>query len=730
MTRRRGPSRRLFLTAAAATGGGLALGIRYAQAWAQVVAKKSPPGVGEGELNVWVIVRADDTIAIRVARSELGQGSLTGLAQLVAEGLDCDWTKVSVEQPLPGANAARNRVWRDFATTNSRSIRTSHEYLRLAGLAARVMLRTAAAEQWNVSVAEVTTDNGKLSHAASQRTTTYGRMAMAAARLEPPTARTLSMESPIYWKIAGKAHKRLDTRDKISGRAIYGIDIRLPDMLNASIRQAPVFGAVVQAFEADAVSGLPGVRHVLQVGDTAVAVVADTWWQAEIAIERLPITWSEPPEAKVSSASIADFLKEGLDVKEAFIGHTHGDALKAIAGAATRVDAVYGVPFVHHATLEPMSCTARWMGNRIDVWTATQSPEAALRVAADTAGVPISAAEVHRVYAGGSFGRRIRHDFIKHAVLIARQVPDRPVKLIWSRAEDTQHGSYRPISQFKVSGAVDDKGDVVGLIVRISGQSVSASQTPQSVPSGRDVRMFHGLFAEAGEAQIGYSIPNLYIDHAMRNTHVPVGSWRGGHGNQNAFMLECFVDELAKTADRDPLEFRRAQMKSHPRHLAVLNAAAERAKWNTAAPAGMHRGIAQCMSFGTYTAAVAEVSVDTESRIRVHRVVMAIDCGHVVNPELVTAQAESSVAFALSAMFHQEITLAGGRVVEADFDSHGVIRMGDMPVVETVLVPSGEVWGGVGSSLVAVVTPAVINGIFAASGKRVRALPVRDARLP
>ncbi len=729
MTRSRGPSRRLFLSAAAATGGGMALGVHLADAWSQTSGKRPTADPVDSELNAWVIVRRDETVVVRVVRSELGQGNLTGLAQLVAEELDCDWTKVTVEQPSPGANGAKDRVWRDYVTTSSRSIRTSHEYLRLAGAAARVMLRTAAAEHWKVSLAEVTTDAGAVSHPPTKQTITYGRLAAAAARLEPPPVRTLKLESPRYWKVAGKSQKRLDTRDKLNGRAIYGIDVRLPDMLNASIRQAPVFGATVEAFDANAIAGLPGVKHVLQVGDTAVAVVADTWWQAETAIERLPITWSEPPEVKVSSASIAEFLKEGLDAKEAFIGHTHGDALKAIAGAATRVDAIYGLPFVHHATLEPMSCTARWTGNRIDVWTATQSPEAALRVAADTAGVAVSAAEIHRCLAGGSFGRRIRHDFIKQAVLIARQVPDRPVKLLWSRAEDTQHGSYRPVSQFRVSGGVDDKGDVIGLIVRISGPSISAAQTPQSIPSGRDVRMFQGLFAEAGEAQIGYSIPNLYIDHAMRNTHVPVGSWRGVHCNQNAFMLECFIDEMAKAADRDPLEFRRAQMKSHPRHLVVLNAAAERARWGTPAPAGHHRGIAQAMSFGTYTAAVAEVSVDSDGRVRVQRVVLAIDCGHVINPDLVAAQAEGSVAFALSSLFHQEITLAGGRVVEADFDSHGVIAMGDMPIVETVLVPSGESWGGVGSATIAVVAPAVINAVFAASGKRVRSLPIRDGRL-
>lgn len=729
MTRRSGPSRRLFLSAAAATGGGLALSLRIPHGHTQAAGKRAARTPNDTPLNVWVIVRDDETVVVRVVRSELGQGTLTALAQLVAEELDCAWSKVTVEQPLPGVNHAKDRVWRDFASTNSRGLRASHEYMRLAGAAARYMLKEAAAEQWRVPLAEVTTDNGIVSHAPTGRTASYGRLAAAAARLDPPDPRLLKLEYEVKWQIAGKPLKRLDTREKLTGRAVYGIDVKLPGMLNAAIRQAPVFGSIVQSMDADVVAGMPGVRHVLRVGDQAVAVVADTWWQAEKAVERLPVVWTETPEDKVSSASIAEFLKEGLDAKDAFIGHTHGDALKAIAGAPTRMEAVYTLPFVHHATLEPMSCTALWTQGRIEVWVSTQNAEAALRVAADTAGVPLTSAEVHRCHAGGSFGRRIRHDFVKQAVLIARQVPDRPVKLVWSRAEDTQHGSYRPISQFKVSGGVDDKGDLVGLIVRISGQSISASQTPRSVPSGRDVRIFQGLYAEAGEAQIGYSIPHLYIDHAMRNTHLPVGSWRGVHCNQNAFMLECFVDEMARAADRDPLEFRRAQMKSHPRHAAVLTAAAEKVGWSSAAPPGRYRGIAQCMGFGTYTAAVAEISIDQEGVIRVHRIVLAVDCGHIANPDLVTAQVEGSVAFALSSVFHQEITIQDGRVVESDFDTHGVIDMAEMPFVETVLVPSGDGWGGVGSAVVAVVAPAVVNAVFAASGKRIRSLPIHGARL-
>jgi isoquinoline 1-oxidoreductase beta subunit len=536
------------------------------------------------------------------------------------------------------------------------------------------------------------------------------------------------MQEPGGWRIAGTPQKRLDTPDKLSGKTVYGVDVRRPGMLMAAIKQAPVFGATVADYDAAAVREMPGVRHILKVDDNAVAVVADGWWQANRAVEAMPVTWTEPPAGKVTSASIAEHLKEGLDQREAFIGLTHGDALKAIAGSAKRLEAVYAMPFVAHAPLEPPCCTARWTRSRVEVWATTQNAESAHKAAAEAAGLPLSAAELHRPAVGGSFGRRIRHDVIRQAVIIARQIPDTPIKLMWSREEDMARSFYRPITQTKLVGGIDEKGDLAGLIVRISGQSIVGSQAGQTLPSGRDARMFQGLFAEAGEAQIGYSVPNVYIDHAMRNTHVPVGSWRGVHSNQNAFMLEVFLDELARLAERDPLDFRRAMMKSHPRHLATLTAAAEKSQWGSTPPAGRFRGIAQCQGYGTCTAAVAEISLDDDV-VRVHRITFAIDSGQVANPDLVAAQVEGSVAFALSALFHQEITIRSGAVVERNFDTFGVLQMSEMPQVETVLLPSGEGWGGVGSAAVAVVAPAVVNAIHAATPKRVRSLPIKSGRL-
>ena len=730
----RGPSRRMLITTAAAAGGGLAVGLAVTTGDAEAQQKRPPvntpvPPPADAVLNVWVVVRSDETVVVRVVRSELGQGSLTGLAQLVAEELDCDWARVTTEQPLPGLSLAQERPWKDFQTTNSRSIRGSQEYVRFAGAAAKWMLVEAAAEAWKVPSADLVAENGVITHPKTRRTITYGRIALAAAKLKAPDARLVRVEEPSAWSVVGEPRKRLDTADKLSGRAVYGIDVRLPRMLSASVRQAPVFGATIVSFDAAAVREMPGVRHVLKVDERTLAVVADSWWQAEKAVGQLPVVWSDPPEAKVSSASIAELLREGLDQREAFIGHTHGDALKAIAGSAKRVEATYALPFLAHAPLEPPSCTARWSREKVEVWAPTQNAEGALRAAAEAAGLPLSAAELNRTAVGGSFGRRIRHDVIRQAVLIARRIPETPIKLVWSREEDMARSFYRPVSMFRLVGGIDDKGDLSGLIVRISGQSILGSQAQRTLPTGRDARMFQGLNAEAGESQIGYSVPNIYIDHAMRNTHVPVGSWRSAHSSQNAFMLECFVDELARAAERDPVDFRRNLMKSHPRHLAVLTAATEKAGWSVPALEGRSRGVAQCMCYGTYTAAVAEVSVSADARVSVHRIVLAIDCGQVVNPELVSAQVEGSVAFALSALFHQEITIRGGEVVERNFDTHGVVRLEEMPVVETVLVPSGEGWGGVGAAAVAVVAPAVANAIFSAAGKRVRSLPVRNGRL-
>ena len=662
--------------------------------------------------------------------SEMGQGTLTGLAQLVAEELDCDWAKVSTEYPTPGQNLARNRVWGNFSTGGSRGVRESHEYVRKGGAAARMMLVQAAADGWKVPAAECSAVKGVITHKSSGRSIRYGEVAAAAAKLQAPAPADVPLKDPKDWTIAGKPLKRLDTADKTTGKKIYGMDFKLPGMLNAAIKDCPVFGGKVKSFDAAKVKDMPGVKHVLPVGDSAVAVVADTWWRAKTALDALPITWDEGEHAKVSSESIAAWLKEGLDAPQAAVGNQNGDVKAAIANAARVVEQVYSYPFQNHACMEVMNATALYTPERCEVWTPTQNGEAALAATAEASGLPLAKCEAYKIDLGGGFGRRgAVHDWVRQVVAIAKQIPGTPVKLIWSREEDMLHGRFHPVTQCKLTGALDKDGNLTGLHLRISGQSIVAGIFPQNIQNGRDPAVFQGLNPPGPEASIGYTVPNLLIDHAMRNPHVPPGFWRGVNLNQNTIYLECFIDELAHAAGKDPLEFRRALMKNHPKHLAVLNAVAEKAGWSTKPPEGVYRGICQTMGFGSYVAAVAEVSVDAEGKLKIHKITAATDPGHAVNPAQIERQVEGSFVYGLSAALFGECTVKDGRMVEENFDTYPVVRMEDMPAVETVIVPSGGFWGGVGEPTIAVAAPAVLNAIFAATGKRVRNLPLKNTDL-
>jgi isoquinoline 1-oxidoreductase beta subunit len=714
-------SRRSLLAGSAAAAGAFSFG--FAIPFGAANAQGAVP-----EINAWVVVHPDDKVVIRIARSEMGQGTLTGLAQLVAEELNCDWAKVTTEYPTPGQNVARNRIWGNFSTGGSRGIRESHEYVRKGGAAARTMLIQAAANEWKVPATECTAEKSVITHKASGRSLRYGQVAAAAARLEAP--KDVALKDPKDWTIAGKPLPRLDTVDKTNGAKIYGMDFKLPGMLNAAIKDCPVFGGKVKSFDAAKIKDMPGVKHVLPVGDSAVAVVADTWWRAKTALDALPIVWDEGQHANVSSESLAAWLKEGLDAPQAVVGNQNGDVKAAIAGAARTIEAVYSYPFQNHACMETMNATALYTPEKCEVWTPTQNGEAALAAAAEASGLPIAKCEAYKIDLGGGFGRRgAVHDWVRQVVAIAKQIPGTPVKLIWSREEDMLHGRFHPLTQCKMTGALDKDGNLTGLHMRISGQSIVAGIFPQNIQNGRDPVVFQGLNASGPEASIGYTIPNLLIDHAMRNPHVPPGFWRGVNLNQNAIYLESFIDELAHAAGKDPLEFRRALMKNHPKHLAVLNAAAEKAGWGKPLPAGVFRGICQTMGFGAYVAAVAEVSVADDGKLKIHRIVAATDPGHVVNPAQVERQIEGSFVYGLSAALYGEITIKGGRVEQENFDTYEVMRLEAMPAVETVLVPSGGFWGGVGEPTIAVAAPAVLNAIFAATGKRIRNLPLKNADL-
>jgi isoquinoline 1-oxidoreductase beta subunit len=719
-------SRRAFVVGSAAAGGGLALG--FDLPFGNPAAAEST--ALSTEVNIWVAVKPDDTCVIRIARSEMGQGTITGLAQLVAEELECDWSKVTTENITPGRNLASKRAWGEMGTGGSRGIRTSQDYVRRGGAAARMMLLQAAADEWKVPVAELTVADGVITHAATKRTTSYGKVAAAAAKLTPPDPKNITLKDPKNWKIAGQPMKRLDTADKLDGRKLYAIDVKLPGMLCAAIKACPVYGGKVTSYDESKIAGRPGFKRVVKVKDTTVAVVADTWWQAKSALEALPIVWDEGPNASASSATIAEHLKDGFAAATTNGGRQHGDPVKAIAEAAKKVEAAYATPFLAHATMEPMNATVRLSADKAEAWVPTQNAEASMAALSEASGVPLAQCEVYRHDLGGGFGRRGgTQDYVHQAVAIAKEFPGVPVKLIWSREEDMAHDFYRPISQCKMAAGLDADGNLVGLSVRVSGQSINAWLSPGQIKDGKDERQLQGLAEQPGDAQLGYDVPNLSIEYVMRNTHVPVGPWRGVNTNQNAVYVECFIEEAARAAEKDSVEFRRALMRNHPRHLAVLNAAAEKADWGKPLPAGVHRGIAQFMGYGSYSAAVAEVSVSGEGKLKVHRMVLALDCGHVVNPAQVAAQIEGSVAFGLTAALYGECPVDNGRMTSLNFDTYEIMRLAEMPKVETVLVPSYQFWGGVGEPTISVVTPAVLNAIFAATGKPVRSLPLKHVKL-
>ena len=712
-------NRRTFVVSAAALGGGLMLGMDIPLGPNVVRAADGSP-----EVNAWVVIRPDDTVVVRIARSEMGQGTLTGLAQLVAEELECDWSKVTTEYPTPGQSVARKRAWGDMATGGSRGIRESHEYVRKGGAAARMMLVQAAANEWKVPASECSASNSVITHTPSGRKTPFGKVAEAAAKLEPPTE--IKLKDPKDWKIAGKPLKRLDTVDKTTGKMMYGIDVKLPGMLNAAIKDCPVFGGKVKSFDAAKVAGMKGVKKVVPVGDTAVAVVAETWWQAKTALDALPIVWDEGPNAKVSSATIAEFLKEGLDAEQAFVGNKAGDAKAAIAGAAKKVEAIYSYPYLNHACMEPMNATALYTDDKCEVWTGTQNGEGAFAAVLAASGLPAAKCDVHKIMLGGGFGRRGRTDYVTQAVLIAKQMPGTPVKLLWSREEDMTHCSYHPITQAKLVGAFDANNNLTGLHVRISGQSILTVVFPSRLINGMDPATFQGM-APNGEAAIGYTIPNLLVEHAMRNPHVPPGFWRGVNINQNAIYLECFMDELAHAAGQDPLEFRRKLMANHPKHLGVLNVVAEKIGWGKPAPQGVFRGLAQHMGYGSYVAAAAEISVEGGNKIKIHRIVGATDPGFAVNPAQIDRQVAGSFVYGLSALFHGEITVKDGAIEQTNFDTYDSMRIAQMPKVESIVMPTGgSPWGGVGEPTICVAAPAVLNAFFAATGKRIRSVPLKN----
>ena len=728
MTTNTNTSRRHFIVGSSAVATGLAIGFDLS------IISAANAAVGTGttamtplitpEIGVWVVVKPNDDVVVRIVRSEMGQGTITGLAQMVAEELECDWKKVSYDYPSPAENLKRNKVWGSYSTGGSRGIRTSEQYVRKGGAAARIMLVQAAANQWNVPASECVALNSVITHTPSGRKTTFGKVAVAASQLEVP--KEVPLKDPKDWKLIGKSVNRIDgVADKVTGRQVYAIDLKLPGMLVATIKESPVFGGKVKSYDASKALSMKGVKKVVQVGDTAVAVIADTFWQAKTALDQVNIVYDNGANGNVSSASIKKMLEDGLNAEDTFVHNTNGDVKAAIAGASKTIEATYFYPFLNHATLEPQTATAKWTADSCEAWVPTQDGEASL-----AAVIAASGLHAYKVNLGGGFGRRgAFQDYTTQAVNIAKQMPGTPIKLIWTREEDMTQGRYHPVTMCKMTAAIDDQKNVTALNIRLSGQSILAAVRPAVVAAnkGKDPVTFQGL-EPLGEHAITYSFPNLKVDHAMRNTHVPPGFWRGVNVNQNAIFIETFMDEMAEATGMDAVEFRRKHMKEFPRAVAVLNAVADGIGWTKPAAPGVYRGVAQMRSFGSYVAAACELSVTNGTDVKIHRIVAATDPGYVVNPAQVARQVSGSFMYGLSALFEEEITIEQGAVVQKNFDTFNSIRLYQMPKVETITIQGGgKDWGGVGEPTIAVAAPAVLNAFYRATGKRLRTVPLKNS---
>jgi isoquinoline 1-oxidoreductase subunit beta len=709
-----GLDRRTFLVGAGVAGGGLALRFAVPAGYA---AADAAANAGATELTCWVVIAPDDTVTVRTAFSEMGQGSMTGLAMLVAEELQCDWAKVRTEFVSPEDNQRRGRAWGNMSTGASRSIATSQLYLRQAGATARQMLIAAAALRWGVPVAQCSARNSVITHAGSGRTVTFGAVAADAAKIEPPT--DVALKDPSQWTLAGTPQRRLDVFDKITGHAVYAIDVRLPDMLYAAIVQCPVFGGELKSVDESSIAGMPGVRRIVKMPE-AVAVIADSWWHAKRAVEALRVTWNDNGHGRLCDAAIAEFVHQGLDVADAQIGRSDGDFAGAMSRAARRIEADYAVPFLAHATMEPQTCTAHVKSDGVEIWAPTQDPSTTIATAALAAGVPDDRVVVHRLLLGGGFGRRAPiQEYVRQAILIAKEV-DRPVKLVWSREQDIRHDLYRPFGMARLLAGLDADGMPLAWSIRLAGPSFVATIVPGFGTSFTDRTFVSGL-----DEEMPYQVPNYLVDYVVRGTPVPLGVWRAINYTQNAFYKESFIDEMAHAASIDPYQYRRRLLRQSPRNLAVLDAAAKKAEWGAPLPAGRFHGIALNEACGSYCAQVAEISV-TDGGVRVHRVVSAIDCGHVVNPLSVEMQNEGGVVYALTAALHGEITIKDGGAEQSNFHDYEMLRIADVPRVDTVIVPSGGFWGGVGEPPVPPLAPALCNAIFAATGKRIRSLPLKN----
>lgn len=704
--------RRNFLKTSLAGAAGLIVGF-YLPGRRDVLAAETTPAV----LNAFVHVSPENVVTILISKSEMGQGVITSLSMLAAEELECDWKRIRWEF-APAATVYFDPAFHMQGTGGSQTIHSGWVPMRQAGATAREMLIAAAAQKWGVDASECHAENGEVVHTGSKRRVSYGSVAEAAAKIPPPT--DVKLKDPSQFKVIGKPTKRLDTADKVNGKAGFGIDARRPGMLHAAVLRCPVFGGKVASFDATKAKTMPGVKDVIQIS-TGIAVVADNTWNALQARNAVEVKWDEGPTAAMSSDSIWKMYAAAAETP-GVVAKKVGDADSAMPGAAQKVEAVYQAPFAAHCTMEPMNCTADVREDRVDIWAPTQFQTPAQGIAAHIAGVKPEQSFVHTTYLGGGFGRRGWSDFVTDACETSKAMKA-PVQVTWSREDDMQHDYYRPASYVKLAAGLGADGNPVAFTARVACDSINNWFFPGSVKNGMDQSSVEGL------DDMPYDVPNILVDYKLTSPGIPTGFWRSVGASQNGFFEESFVDELAAAAKKDPYEYRKALLSKQPRHLGVLNLAAEKAGWGRPLPKGVSRGIAVVESFDTYVAEVAEVSIGKDGTVKVHRVVCALDCGQVVNPHIVEQQAMGAIVYGLTQTLKNEITVDKGRVVQANFDSYDMLRMNEMPKVEVYIVPSSEVPRGMGEPAVPPVAPAVCNAIFAATGKRIRKIPVRPEDL-
>ncbi len=706
-------SRRTFLTVGAALSGGLMIGVG-------LIAAPDEAGAAEGTFAPNAFVRIAPTGAVTVIMSyiEMGQGTYTSIPMLVAEELEVDLNTVRVEHAPPNDKLYANPLLGLQATGNSNAIRGAFEPLRRAGATARVLLVQAAAQRWQVDPAACRAKRGEVVHAASGRRLKYGALVADAAKLQAPEKVALKPVSD--FKLIGTPAKRLDTAAKVNGSALYGIDVTVPGMKVATLAQSPAIGGRLRSVDDSKAKALRGVRQVVRLDD-CVAVVADHMGAAKKGLAALVIEWDDGPNAKLSTADIVESMKKA-SLGRGAIARNEGDNAKAMAGATTRLEAVYEVPFLIHAAMEPLNCTVHVRPDSCEVWVGSQVLTRAQAAAAAVTGLPLEKVTVHNHLLGGGFGRRLEVDSVTRAVQIAKQV-NGPVKVVWTREEDVQHDMYRPYFYDRISAGLDTDGQPVAWSHRITGSSILKRWAPPLYNNDLDPETVDGA------VQPPYALPNILIDYVNHEPPIPTAFWRGVGPTHNVFVVESFIDELAVAAKQDPVAYRSALLEKNPRAKAVLQLAAEKAGWSQALPPGRGRGVSLQFAFGSYMAQVAEVEVAKDGNVAVKRVVCAVDAGVIVNPNTVRAQIESGVIFGISGVLYGQATLKDGRIEQTNFHDVRVLRINEAPLIETHIVRSTEAPGGMGEAGTSALAPAVTNAIHAATGKRLRKLPVDPNQL-